>query len=148
MKVIFIQEVKDVARRDDVREVSDGYALNYLLPQGLAIRATPAALTALSQRSTHAAETATQELSAAQGLAGRLKGQVVAVQARAADTGKLYAAVSASAVARAISTAFGVTVASNQVSLLTPIKSLGEHTVTVQLRPNVSTTLTVRVVKK
>lgn len=146
MKVIFIQTIAGVARKDDVREVSDGYALNYLFPKKLAIRASETVLAAAQRRQEKEARSATEQVSVLQQTAVRLKGQVVAVPGRAADTGKLYAAITPAEVARAITTVFGVSVTGNQVTCLTPLKSLGEHTITLRLGPGVTTTMTVRVV--
>lgn len=145
MKVIFTQDVAGVARRDEVREVKKGYATNYLLPQGLALRATPQLAALATTR--RAAHQATQGKAQAQATiyAEQLKGKGVVVSGQASKQGTLYASIDAQTLAQAIRQQLGVPLSPTQLILPGHLKSIGSHEVTVDLgqglRMNVAVTI-------
>ncbi|MCS6992623.1 MAG: 50S ribosomal protein L9 [Anaerolineales bacterium] len=132
MKVLLLKDVYKLGRAGDVKKVADGYGRNYLLPQGLAVLATPNALKqaekireeAIKQRAA-----LNQEMSA---IAQVLNGLALGFPAKAGETGKLYGSITAENVANAIKTRTGIEVKRQQIDMQ-PIRSLGEHTVHVRL---------------
>ena len=82
MRVIFIQDIAGVAHRDQVREVSDGYALNFLLPKGLAVRANPEKIAAVALRAKAAEQTQVKARIQAEKYAIQLRGRAVTIEAR------------------------------------------------------------------
>ncbi len=132
MKVLLLKDVYKLGRAGDVKKVADGYARNYLIPQGLAVLATPGALkqveyiqrTAAAQR-----ERLTQELGS---VADRLQGLKLVFPAKAGETGKLYGSITTAMIAEAIQRETGAQVERKQIDSQ-PIKTLGVHTVRVRL---------------
>ncbi len=93
MKVIFLQDVPEVATRGDVKDVADGYARNFLLPQGLAKPATKEALAELEAAEKAREQAALEDLRKAELLTGRLDGFELELKAKASEAGTLYAAI-------------------------------------------------------
>src|SRR5512139_1051470 len=108
MKVLLLKDVYKLGRAGDVKKVADGYGRNYLLPQGLAVLATPGALSQVEHIRTQAAatrESLNQELS---GVAAKIKDMVLAFPARAGETGKLYGSITPQMIIDAIKSKAGV----------------------------------------
>jgi len=132
MKVLLMEDVYKLGRAGDVKKVADGYGRNYLIPQGLAVLATPGALKQVEHiraRATASRTVLNQEMS---GVAERLARLTLAFPARAGETGKLYGSITAQMIAEAIQKKVGVTVDRLQVDAQ-PIRSLGEEKVRVRL---------------
>jgi large subunit ribosomal protein L9 len=132
MKVLLIKDVYKLGRAGDVKKVADGYGRNYLLPQGLAVLATPSALKQVEQIRTQAAATRqslNQELS---GVAEKLNNMVLTFPARAGETGKLYGSITPQMVHDAIEAKADVKFDRRQLDVQ-PIRTLGEHKVHVRL---------------
>lgn len=144
MKVLLLKDVYKLGRAGDVKKVADGYARNYLIPQGLAVLATPGALkqveyiqrTAAAQR-----ERLNQQLSS---VAQRLQGLRLVFAAKAGETGKLYGSITTAMIAEAIQRETGAQVERKQVDCQ-PIKTLGVHTVRVRLTVDLVPEVTVLV---
>ncbi len=133
MKVIFKKDVGGVGQRGTVKEVSDGYALNFLIPQGLAEQATPdkVAAHAKQQKATEA-ELAQKEKDMADA-AMRLNGNTFQIQARANSQGHLYKQLSTSDILAEVQKVFGITLPQNAVAITAPIKAAGEYAISLQL---------------
>jgi large subunit ribosomal protein L9 len=145
MKVIFIQDVSGVARRDEVKEMSNGYALNYLLPRGLAVNATPANLAALTQKSQAHERQDAKQLAQAQAYLSRFKNKIVTIGAKAASSGTLYAALTAEQIADAIQNTTKVPITSAQLIISEHLKTVGDHKVTVRLHSTISAVVTIQI---
>lgn len=145
MKVIFIQDVLGVARHDEVKEVSNGYALNYLLPHGLAVNATPANLIILTQKSQVREKQDTKQLAQAQAYLSRFKNKIITMSAKAASSGTLYAALTAEQIADAIQSTTKVPIIPAQLVINGHLKTIGDHKVTIKLHPTISTVITVHI---
>jgi large subunit ribosomal protein L9 len=132
MKVLLLKDVYKLGRAGDVKRVADGYGRNYLLPQKLAVLATPAAL----KQSEHIRQKADIQRSIINKemdiVAKQLDGLYLAFPARASETGKLYGSITTQMIAEAIQAKSGVEVARRQVDIQ-PIRVLGEHKVHVRL---------------
>ena len=145
MKVVFTKNVPGVGQPDEVREVSDGYALNYLLPRKLALQATPAVLAAVTTRAGRKQQEQGKLAAQANGFLSQLQNRVVTVKAKASPSGTLYAALSSDDVAEAIQNASKVPVGPAQLVLDEHLKTIGDHQISVRLAGNLVAHLTIRV---
>ena len=147
MEVILLERVAKLGHMGDTVRVKDGFARNFLLPRGKALRATEANKKKFeSQRAE--LEVRNSELKAdAASKSGKIDGQSYTIIRQAGETGQLYGSVSARDIADAISASIGFNVHRNHVSLLHPIKNLGLHKTTVHLHPEVEATVTVNVAR-
>ena len=146
MKIVLRDDVENLGRKGDVVEVADGYARNYLVPRGLAMKATKGVVAqAESMRRNRAARDA-RDRDAAQATAGMISGIRIEIPARAGEGGKLFGSVTASDVAEALA-AQGIEVDRRKITGIDePLKEVGEVEVVVGLHPDVAATLTVVVV--
>jgi large subunit ribosomal protein L9 len=140
------EDVESLGKKGDLLEVADGYARNYLVPRGLALRATKGVVAqAEAMRRNRAARDA-RERSGAEDVAGRLAATRVTVTARAGEGGKLFGSVTSADVADAIAAATATEIDRRTIQLDEPLKELGEVEVPVRLHPEVTATVTVEVV--
>ena len=146
MKLILTQEVTGLGTSGDTVEVKGGYGRNYLLPRGLAIKATRGAEKQVEslRRARAAREVATLE--DARAVAARLRELTVRVPARAGEGGRLFGRVTTADVAAAVTAAGGPELDRRRIDLPSSVKTTGQHTVTVRVHPEVTTELTVEVV--
>jgi len=146
MQVILLQRVAKLGQRGDVVKVKDGYARNFLLPQGKALRASEANIKGFESRKAQLEAQNLETRKEAEAVATKLDGQTFVVIRSASESGALYGSVTNRDAADA-ATAAGFTVARGQVVLDKPIKDLGLHTVTVVLHPEVSAKVTLNVAR-
>jgi len=145
VKVILQRTVERLGNPGDVADVADGYARNYLIPRGLAVRAEKGAVRhAESLKRAHEVRTVAQK-GEFEALASRLIQAPVVVRARAGDEGKLFGSVTSADIAEAVTAQAGVSVDRRDVHLDEPIRSVGTHEVRVHLHPEVDPVLTVDV---
>jgi large subunit ribosomal protein L9 len=137
MQVILLQRVAKLGQMGEVVTVKDGYARNFLLPQGKALRATEANLKSFETRKANLEAQNLETRREAEAAAARLDGQTFVLIRSASDAGALYGSVTARDAAEAAAAA-GFTIGRGQVVLDRPIKDLGLHPVTVTLHPEVS----------
>jgi large subunit ribosomal protein L9 len=147
MKVILQKPADNLGNPGDIVEVADGYARNYLIPRGMAIRAQKGALKhAEVLKKGHAARVSRQK-GEFEALASRLIAQgPLRITARAGEEGKLFGSVTATDVAEAVASQSGVQVDRRDVHLDEPIRSVGVHEVRVKLFHEVEPVLTVEVI--
>jgi len=146
MKLILTQEVGGLGGPGDVVEVADGYGRNFLLPQALAMRATRGAekQVASIRRAREARDI--QDLGEARRVAAELRALEVRLSTRAGAGGRLFGSVTAADVVEAVRAAGGPTLDKRRLELVTPIKTVGPHTVSVRVHPEVDAVLTIEVV--
>lgn len=144
MKVILLQDVKGQGKKGEIKEVSEGYARNFLFPRKLAVEATPAELERLKAQQQAQARRAAQELAAAKALAEQLNKARVVVKAHTGDAGRLFGAVTSKHIGDALA-ALGFDIDKRKIHLPEPIKSLGAHPIQVKLHPDVSVQIMVHV---
>ncbi len=135
MRVIFLEDVPRVARAGEVKNVSEGYGRNYLLPKKLAVVATPGEMKRLEAWRQTLEKRRTDEARQLQDLVQRLEGATVTIKAKAAETGHLYGSVSAAEIAEALTAAAIAAVEKKWVELEAPLRQVGEHAVVVRLSP-------------
>jgi large subunit ribosomal protein L9 len=146
MKVVLRNDVESLGHKGDVVDVADGYARNYLVPRGLAIKATKGvvAQSEAMRRSRAARDARDRDAAAAQ--AAGLAGSRIEISARAGEAGKLFGSVTAADIADALLAQRGVEVDRRKVALDEPVKEIGEVDVVVRLHADVEAQITVAVV--
>jgi large subunit ribosomal protein L9 len=145
VKVILLSDQRTLGKRGETVEVKPGYGRNYLLPQGIALEATPANVKLFEQQRKKIDARHAQERNAAQEVADRLSGLQITIPKRVGETGTLYGSVTAGDVAEALE-AKGVTIDRRDIDLGGGIKALGDHTVRIDLHSEVTAGITVSVV--
>jgi large subunit ribosomal protein L9 len=146
MKVILRTDVSELGKRGDILDVSDGYARNYLVPKGLAMKASPGAEAQAAGMRRARDQRDAQDRAAAEALATTLVPQVISLPARAGAEGKLFGSITAADIATAIEAQTSVQIDRRKLVLAEPIKTLGMHTVPVKLHADVEFPVTVDVV--
>jgi len=132
MKVLLIKDVYKLGRAGDVKKVADGYGRNFLLPQKMAVLATPGALKQTEKIRSQAEVRRTEQNSELKGLANQIKGLILVFVAKAGETGKLYGSITTQDVASAIQEKTRFEVKKQQIDMQ-PIRNLGEFTAHVRL---------------
>jgi large subunit ribosomal protein L9 len=146
MQVILLERVAKLGQMGEVVKVKEGYARNFLLPQGKAMRASDANLKAFENRKVQLEAQNAETKAEAQKIAEKLDGQTFVIIRSASDAGALYGSVTTRDASEA-STEAGFTVDRKQVVLGAPIKDLGLHDVTVVLHPEVQATITLNIAR-
>ena len=146
MQVILLERVAKLGQMGEVVSVRDGYARNFLLPQGKALRANEANIKSFESRKAQLEADNLETRKEAEAVAAKLNGQVFVVIRSASDSGALYGSVTARDAAEAATEA-GFTVKRGQIVLNKPIKELGMHDVEVVLHPEVTSTFGLNVAR-
>jgi large subunit ribosomal protein L9 len=146
MQIILLDKIANVGNLGDVVKVKDGYARNFLIPQGKAKRATPDNLAAIEARRAELEAAAGERLASAQALAEKLEGATLRVAQKAGVDGRLFGSVTNVDIVQALK-AQGVEIEKSMVRMPSgPLKQVGEHPVTVALHTDVSAHISVNVV--
>ena len=146
MKVVLRDDVENIGRKGDLIEVTDGFARNFLVPRGLAMKATKGVVQqAEAMRRNREARDA-RDREAAQALADQLTGKRIELRARAGEGGRLFGSVTSADVADAVRAQTGVELDRRKTQLAEPLKELGAVDVPVKLHADVEVILTVDVV--
>lgn len=146
MKVILLERVGRTGHIGDEVSVKDGFARNFLLPQGKALRATEANRKRFQAERQTIEQRNSERREAAAGIALGLNGKTVVMIRQAGETGQLYGSVNSRDIAEALS-ADGTPVARSQVTLIEPIKAIGVHVVPLHLHAEVEVTVNVNVAR-
>jgi large subunit ribosomal protein L9 len=146
MKLILTQEVSGLGAPGDIVEVKDGYGRNFLLPRGLALPWSRGGEKQITTIKRARDARAIRDLGHANEVKSQLTALSVKLEVRAGDAGRLFGAVTASDIVDAVSSAGGPALDKRSVRLDTPIKTVGSHSVTVALHPEVDVDLEVDVV--
>ncbi|MFQ5525220.1 MAG: 50S ribosomal protein L9 [Thermoanaerobaculia bacterium] len=145
MKVILMQDVRHTGSRGEIVNVKPGYARNYLVPQGMALEATPGNLKYFEQQRNKIEIKHEKERDTATARAGEIGSIELEIQKRVGESGTLYGSVTASEIAEALE-AKGITVDKRRLDLGGGIKAVGEHLVRVELHSEVDAEIKVHVV--
>ena len=146
MEVILLERIPRLGQMGDAVRVKDGYARNFLLPQGKALRANDANKARFENQRAQLEARNLERKSEAEAVSGKLEGLTIVLIRQAGESGQLYGSVSSRDIAEAL-TAEGFSVNRNQVELNQPIKSLGMVDVPVRLHPEVEVTVSVNVAR-
>jgi large subunit ribosomal protein L9 len=147
MKVILLDDVAKVGRRGDVRDVSDGFARNFLLPKKLALTASPGNLKGLDHIKKQQDAKAGRSKGDAESLRERIEALVYEERRQASEEGKLFGSVTAQDIVEFLGRS-QISVERRRVHLDEPIKTLGENTVTIRVHPEVTAQLRVSVTRE
>ena len=146
MKVILRQDVKKLGVEGEVKEVSDGYARNYLIPRGLAVEASKGHMKDLELQRKQEEEKEKKLIEEAEEMKEKLAGEKVVIQQKTGEEGKLFGSVTNKDIAEALESK-GYSIDKKKIEM-EPIKALGTHQVTVKLHPEVIAELEVQVTEK
>ncbi len=147
MKIILLDDVTKVGRRGEVREVSDGYARNFLIPKKLALSATAGNLKNLEHIKTQQEAKADRVKADAESLRSRVEALAYEERRQASEEGKLFGSVTSQDIADFLA-GRGVKIERKRITLDEPIKTLGEFTVSMRLHQDVTAQLRVTIVRE
>ncbi|MFA5174947.1 MAG: 50S ribosomal protein L9 [Patescibacteria group bacterium] len=132
MKIIFLKDIKGVGKKDEIKEVAEGYARNFLLPNGAAVLATEKVLSDLDARKAKKEKEAQKDITEQKALAKKLDGARIEITGKTSSGNVLYAAIGPQKISAVLS-AKGLTVAEDQI-IVKPIKEIGEYKIKIKLR--------------
>lgn len=148
MKVIFNTDVRGQGKKGELKEVSDGYARNYLLPRKLAAEATADNINALKQKEKARARQIELEKAQAAENAKKLEGVQVIVRAKAGEKGKLFGAVTSAEISKALREQFDIDIEKNKIVQGEPIKTFGAYSVKAKFGYEINGTINLLVVEE
>ncbi|WP_232698028.1 50S ribosomal protein L9 [Brevibacillus daliensis] len=146
MKVIFLKDVKGQGKKGEIKDLSEGYVRNFLLPKGLVKEATDGNVKALDAQKKSEQKRKEQEKIDAQQLAEKMNEMTVKIEGKAGEGGRLFGAISSKQVVEALEKQFNLKVDKRKLDM-EPIRSLGVTQVKTKLHPDVVATLKVHVVE-
>ncbi|UTR16564.1 50S ribosomal protein L9 [Salipaludibacillus sp. LMS25] len=147
MKVIFLSDVKGKGKKGEVKNVSEGYARNYLLKNNLAVEANKGNMKTLEKKQESAERQAEEELNEAQAFKEKMEDMTVELKAKAGEGGRLFGAVTNKQIAERLKK-MNMKVDKRKIEMDEPIRSLGYTHVTIKVHPKVTATLKVHVVEE
>ncbi|EMR05544.1 hypothetical protein C772_02516 [Bhargavaea cecembensis DSE10] len=148
MKVIFLKDVKGKAKKGEIKEVSIGYAQNFLFKNNVAVEATPANLSKLEGQKKRAEKDAAQELAEAKELQEKLEQLTVELKAKSGEGGRLFGSITSKQIASALEKQQGIKIDKRKMDLPDAIRALGYTNVPIKLHPDVTATLKVHVTEE
>lgn len=147
MKVIFIKDMKGQGKKGQVKEVSEGYAQNFLLPRGIVRLATEGNMKTLDNQNAAEERRKQEEKEEAEVLAKKLEAEVTELKAKAGEGGRLFGAITSKQIAEALAKK-GLKIDKRKIELDDPIRTLGVTQVIVKVHPEVKATLKVQVTEE
>lgn len=148
MKVILQKDVKGQGKKGELKEVSDGYARNFLLPRGLAVEATADNLNTMKLREKARKAQIAREIEQAKDYADRLGGVIVRVTAKGGEGGRLFGSVTSKEISEALAAQHGMNIEKNQIVQTEPIKNFGTFQVKAKLGHEISGIINVLVTEE
>ncbi|HOA54361.1 MAG: 50S ribosomal protein L9 [Acetivibrionales bacterium] len=145
MKVILKQDVRGLGKKDDLVNVSDGYARNFLFPRGLAVEANQSNLNMMKTRKEAEKVKKDRELAQAKKLAEKLRSIEIVIKAKTGDTGKLFGSITGKDIADKLKEDFGLDIDRKKIVMPDAIRATGSYEIDVKLYPEVSSKLRVRI---
>ena len=145
MKVILLEDVKKLGKLGEVKEVADGYARNFLIPNGLVMEATQTKMKELSEKNAKKARQDAKDKANAEETKAMLEGKTLVLKAKTGEGDRLFGSVTTKEVADILQKNFGVTVDKKKIEWKNPIKALGKYAVTIKLYPKVQAQVTLSV---
>lgn len=145
MQVILREDVKGRGRTGDIINVADGFARNYLIPQGLATLANKGAVEQAKSMQRARAIKLEKEKVGAQELADKLSGTELAITANAGDEGKLFGSITSADIAKEVAKVTGIEIDRRDIAINSQIKTVGEYSASIELHPEVSVDVAIKV---
>lgn len=146
MKVILKQEVKGLGKKEELVNVSDGYARNFLFPKGLATEASASNINVMKTKNEAEKSKKDRELAHAKELAAKVNETVVILKSKAGENGKLFGSITSKDISDKLKAEFNLDIDKKKIVLPDTIKALGTFEVEVKLYPEVSAKLTVKTI--
>ena len=143
MKVILLQDVKSLGKKDEIVDVNDGYARNYIIPKKLGIEASTKNLNELKHKKAGEEKNAQAQLASAKELATTLSEKKVSISMKAGEGGRLFGSVSTKEIGQAFKDQCNIEIDKKKIILPESIRSFGEYQVQIKLHPQVTATLNV-----
>ncbi len=147
MQIILQEDVPNLGKKGELKDVAPGYARNHLLPRGLAVKATPEKLREWKQRQEKEEMINRQQEEQAQAIAEKLNGMALVFEMQAGEGGRLFGSVTPADVASKLAEN-GFQVDKKNIDIAEPIKSIGEHSSVVKLHPGIKAEIVIRVEKE
>ena len=148
MKVILLDNIKGVGKKDEIINASDGYARNFLFPKKLAVEANAENISKLNNRKEAANYKKDVEKQNAEELAKRIKGIMLKIRVKAGENGKIFGGVTAKEISDNLKTQYKLEIDKKKVDLKEPIKTLGEFNVSIKLYEGVIANLKIEVISQ
>lgn len=148
MKVILLEDVKNVGKKGQLVNASDGYAKNFLFPKKLAVEATKSNMNDLELKKKAEEKRKQQELEEARELAKQMEAKEVIVSVKTGENGKTFGSVTNKEIAEALEKQTGLKVDKKKIVLEEPIKMVGSRTVIVKIHPQVNAEINVKIMEK
>ncbi len=148
MKVIFLQDVSNVARAGETKEVADGYGRNFLIPQKLAMLATPSATSKIEVQRRITERSQAQIGDEMTELAHQLEGKEIILKARTGAKDRLFGSITSADIASELQNTAGLVVDRKKIELAEPIRQLGSYEITIKLAKDLAPTIKVVVEKE
>jgi large subunit ribosomal protein L9 len=145
MKVIFLKDVSSKGRRGEIKDVSDGYAYNYLIPKGLAIAATASAVTMVEAQSKSNAKHKALEREEMSKVAEQIEGKELSFKAKAASKERIHGSVTSADIAEELSKLTGYEIDKKKIVLDEPLRHLGEHRVIISFSKGIEASIKVNI---
>lgn len=145
MKVILLQDVKSLGKKDAMVEVSEGYARNFIIPKKLGIEATPKNLNDFKLKKAHEEKVAAENLAEAKALAAELEKSSITVKIKVGEGGRSFGSVSTKEISDALKNQLGKDIDKKKIVMKDSIKAVGSFTVKIKLHPEVQAELSVKV---
>ena len=147
MKVILLKDVEKLGQKGEVKNVADGYARNFLIPNKLAVLATKSELAKLEEKKKIEVEKAEEELKLYQEMASQIDGLEIEIPVKISEEGKLFGAIMASQIAEKLKEK-NFEIKKEQIKLESPIKELGEYEAVVEFPHNLETKIKIIVIEE
>ena len=145
MRIILTQDIENVGLASEIKEVKDGYARNYLIPQGMARVATPAAIAEAKQQEAMRRKQVERDRIEAVDFAARLAEINLTIKAKVGEQHRLFGSVTAADIADALAESHDINIDRRKIMMDDPLRSVGVHNVTVHLAPELNADLTVTI---
>lgn len=147
MKVILLKDVEKLGKKGEVKNVADGYARNFLIPNKMAVLASKSTLIKLEEENKIAAEKAEEELKLYQEIASQIDGLELEIPAKVVEEGKLFGKITAAKIAKALEEK-SFAIKKEQIKLEEPIKEIGEYEAAVEFPHNLETKIKIIVTEE
>ena len=148
MKVVLLKDVKNIGKRDEILNVSDGYARNFLFPRKLAIEANAQALSEKNNRESSAAFRLAEEKAAAEAKKAKIHGKTIKIVGKAGQSGKLFGSITPKEIVEVLNSQYGLDVDKKKITLRSEIKTFGTFECEVKLYTGIVANVNIEVVKE
>jgi len=145
MKVILKADVKSLGKKEQLVNVSDGYARNFLIPKGLAVEVNPSNINIMNTKKEAIKQKQAKELASAKALADKISEITVLLSAKSGENGKLFGSITSKDIANQLKTKYDLDIDKKKLNLTETIKETGDFEVEIKLYPSVIAKLKVKI---